>query len=475
MATSSGTLTSSGIGSGLDVNGIVTKLMQVEQQPLVALAQREARFTSQLSTLGTIKGALGSFQTAAGALKVAGSSAAYKFSSSDSNSVSGSANSTSAAGTYSVTVTQLAQAQRLVATGQTTLSASIGDGTPTIVTLSFGTIAGGTLDNNLGTYSGATFTADPGRTPVQVQIDAPRNTLEGIRDAINAADGGVTASIVNDGSSTPYRLTITANATGANSSLKIDVTGSSGIATLLSNNPAGTQNLRQTQEARDAQLSISGIAISRPSNNIADAIQGVTLKLSNIASNVAVTVARDSSTISTALKGLVDSYNDANKSIKSATALKAVLQGDTSTTSILSRLRAALGAVSGSGSITSLSQLGVSFQKDGSLQFDGTKAQAAIDSDPAAVMAVVTSLGTSLSALAESLAGTQGALQSRTNGISRSIADLQRSSDTISHRLDGLEKRYRAQFTALDVLMSNMQQTSNFLTQQIANLPKISS
>ena len=114
MATSSGTLTASGIGSGLDVNGIVTKLMQVEQQPLVALAQREARFTSQLSTLGTIKGALGSFQTAAGALKVAGSSASYKFSSSDSNSVSGSANSTSAAGTYSVTVTQLAQAQRVL-------------------------------------------------------------------------------------------------------------------------------------------------------------------------------------------------------------------------------------------------------------------------------------------------------------------------------------------------------------------------
>ena len=473
MAVSGGTITSSGIGSGLDIEGLITKLMTVEQQPLVALAKQEARYTSQLSTLGTIKGALSTFQTAAGALKTAGKAAAYKLNSSDSDSVSGSAGTNSVAGTYSVTVTQLAQAERLVAAGQTSPGASIGDGSATTLSFNFGTISGGTLNTNAGTYGGATFTADPAKTAVQVQIDNKNNTLEGIRDAINAANAGVTAAIVNDGTATPYRLTITSNATGATNSLKVDVSGNANIATLLANDPAGTQNLRQTQAALDAHLSISGIDISRPTNNVADAIQGVTLKLSQLATNVTVRVARDSATITAALKGIVDAYNDANKAIQAATGLKAVLQGDTSTVSILSRLRASLGTILSdkNGSIRSLSQLGVTFQKDGSLLFDSTKSGAAIESDPASVMAAVTTFGTSLSSLADNLVASDGPLQSRTDGINRTIADLTSRSDTISERLVIVEKRYRTQFTALDVLMSSMQTTSNFLTQQLANLP----
>ena len=469
-------IASSGIGSGLDVEGIIAKLMQVEQQPLAALASREAQFTSRLSTLGTISGALSAFQTAATALKTAGSTTAYGFSSADTTSVTGSAGTTSAAGTYSVTVTQLAQAQRLVASGQTALGANIGDGTPTTLSFSFGTVAGGTFDNNAGTYSGATFTADPARTAVQVQIDIKNNTLAGIRDAINAANAGVTAAIVNDGTATPYRLTITSNATGATNSLKIDVSGNAALATLLASDPAGSQNLRQTQAALDANLSISGIAINRPTNTVSDAIQGVTFKVSKLASDVTVTIARDSTNITSALKGIVDSYNDANKAIQSATGLKAVLQGDSSTVSVLTRLRSALGTIlnGDGGSITSLSQLGLSFQKDGSLQFDSSKAQGAIDADPASVMSVVTSFGKSLSTLADSLVGPEGAMQAHTDGINRSIADLTRRSDAISRRLVGVEARYRKQFTALDVLLSNLQQTSNFLTQQLASLPKTS-
>ena len=470
-------LSSSGIGSGLDVDGIVARLMQVEQQPLLALAQREARFTSQLSTLGTIKGALSGFQTAASALKTAGSSITYGFSSSDANSVSGSAGSSAAAGTYSITVTQLAQAQRLVAAGQTAPGAAIGDGTPTTLALSFGSIAGGTFSDLTGTYSGAIFTADPARTPVQVVIGASNNTLEGIRDAINAANAGVTAAIVNDGSATPHRLTVTSNASGATNSLKIDVAGNAAIAALLANDPGGTQNLRQTSAARDAQLSVSGIAISRPTNNIADAIQGVTLRLSNLVSDVRVSVARDSTSLTSALKGLVDAYNETNKAIKRATALEAVLQGDTATVSMLSRLRSGLGAVldEGTGSIRSLSQLGVAFQKDGSLVFDSTKVQGAIEADASSVRTAATLFGGSLSTLADRLTGSGGALQARTDGINRSTAEITRRGDAIAQRLEAVEKRYRAQFTALDVLMSSMQQTSNFLTQQLANLPKTSS
>lgn len=470
-------ISSSGIGSGLDVDSIVAKLMQVEQQPLLALAQREARFTSQLSTLGTIKGALSGFQTAATALKTAGSGVTYGFSSSDANSVSGSAASSAAPGTYSITVTQLAQAQRLVAAGQAAPGTAIGDGTPTTLSLNFGSIAGGTFSDITGTYSGATFTADPARTPVQVVIGASNNTLEGIRDAINAANAGVTAAIVNDGSATPHRLTVTSNTSGAASSLRIDVAGNAAIAALLANHPGGTQNLRQTSAARDAQLSVSGIAITRPTNTISDAIQGVTLRLSSLASDVRVSVARDSTNLTSALKGLVDAYNESNKAIKRATALEAVLQGDTATVSMLSRLRSALGVLlgEGTGSIRALSQLGVAFQKDGSLVFDSTKLQGAIEADAVSVRTAATAFGDSLSTLADRLTGSGGALQARTEGINRSTAEITRRGDAIAQRLEAVEKRYRAQFTALDVLMSSMQQTSNFLTQQLANLPKTSS
>lgn len=475
MATSTGTISSSGIGSGLNVDDIVTKLMQVEQQPLVALQNREAQYTSQLTTLGTIKGTLSSFQTAADALKTAGATAAYKVSSSDA-SITGSANSTSAAGVYNVSVTQLAKAQRLATAGQSALGTIIGDGTPTSLTLSFGSITGGTLDNVAGTYSGATFTADPTRTPVTIQLDNTDNTLEGIRDAINAANAGVTAAIVNDGSASPYRLTITSNSTGLQNSVKIGVTGSAGIATLLANDPAGTQNLQQTQAGADAKLTISGLAISSPNNSISGAIQGVTLKLTALTTDATISIDSDTTPITKALQGIVDAYNDVNTAIKGATGLQQILQGDSTTVGILNRLRSSLGAIlsNGAGSITSLSQLGVTFEKDGSLSFDSTVAQGAIQADPDAVAKAVATFGTSLSTLTNSLAGSGGALDSRTDGINASIKRLTDQGDALSVHLKQIEARYRAQYTALDVLMASMQTTSNFLTQQLANLPKTS-
>jgi flagellar hook-associated protein 2 len=465
-------ISSAGIGSGLDVDNIVSQLMQLEQRPLLLLAQRESRLTAQLSTLGTVKSAVSSFLDAANALKTAGTTEVFKLASSNAEAVTGSASATAAAGSYSVTVTQLAQAQRLVATGQSAPGAAIGDGSPTTISFSFGGIAGGTLDTDSGTYSGATFTADPSMTPFQVEIGATNNTLEGIRDAINAADKGVTAAIVNDGSGTPWRLTLSADVTGAKSSLKIDVAGNAVISSLLANDPAGVQNLRQTQVAQDAQLSISGIAISRSSNSVSDAIQGVTLKLTAPATDVAVTVSRDNTTITGALKGLVDAYNEVNKTIKTATGKDALMQGDTATTSVLNRLRSMIGSSIGG---QSLSGLGVAFQRDGSLKFDSAKAQAAIDADPASAMSAMKAFGDAFAKVATSLSGSGGSLDARTTGISKALDGISKQGDAIDRRLEMVEKRYRAQFSALDAMIAGMQQTSTFLSQQLANLPKTSS
>lgn len=468
-------LSAPGIGSSLDVSSIVSQLMQVEQQPLVALAQRESVFTAQLSTIGSIKGALSGFQTAANALKTAGTNSSFKFSSTDSSAIAGTIAGTPAAGSHSVSVTQLAQAQRLVVAGQTSATARIGDGGATTLNFSFGRISGGSFNAVTGIYSGAAFAADSERTAVALTIDGSNNTLEGIRDAINAANSGVTAAIVNDGSGTPYRLSLSSNETGAQNSLKIDVSGNADIADLLAYDPAGTQKLAQTQAAQNAELSVNGIVISRANNSVADAIEGVTLKLSKVVSDATVTVTRDTAPVRAALENLVKTYNDVNRVIGNATAYKAVLQGDTAINSLQSRLRSTLGAaLKDTGSpIATLSQLGVSFQLDGSLSFDGIKLQAAIDRDYKGVMAAVAGFGTSLSSLSEGALGANGGVKARTDGINRSIADIAKRRETINARLELVEKRYLAQFSALDALLGSMTQTSNFLQQQLANLPNI--
>ena len=462
-------LSSAGIGSGLDVNSIVTQLIAVEQQPLAALALKEATFQSRLAGLGSIKGALTALQTVAATLAGSGT-AQFRAVSSDASFLSSSASSSAVTGSYSVAVSQLAQAQKLIAAGQTGTTDAIGAGAATTLTFSFGTIAGGTLSTG-GIYAGADFTADTGKLPLTVVIGSANNTLAGIRDAINAADGGVTASIVNDGSGTPYRLALSVDDSGAASSLKIDVSGEAAIGTLLAYDPEGTQNLSQTQASKNALLTIDGVPITSPDNSVADAIQGVTLTLAKITSGtpVTVTVARDANTLTQTVAAFVNAYNGLNNALASMTGKGAPLQGNIGALSLQRQVRNSIGGAQVPGSALSvLSQIGVAFQKDGSLKFDATVLGAATASNPDAVSALVAAAGSRLGAVATSMLGSTGPIQSGTDGISRSIRDIDTRRADMQRRLGATEVRLRAQFSALDVAMSSMSRTSAFLTQQFA-------
>lgn len=460
-----------GIGSGLDVNSIVDQLMQIEKQPLNALDAREASFQSRLTSLGTIKGALATLQGAAQG--IAGIDAvAYSATSSDTTAFSAAASTAATAGSYSVDVTQLAQAQKLVAAGQASASAAIGGGADTTLTLSFGTIGGGTLAN--GVYTGASFTPNAGISPVSVTITSANNTLAGIRDAINAAGAGVTASIVNDGSGTPYRLALSVADTGAANSLKIAVTGEAAIAGLLAYDPAGTQNLAQTQAAQNSAVAIDGVVISRPTNVVADAVPGVTLVLKGETfSPASLTVARDYSSASQALLNFVRSYNDLNKAIADTTGKGKQLQGDAGVLALQQRLRSALGSIYGDpgGSYRILSALGVTFQLDGSLAFDGAKLSAALDANPSSALGTIAGAGAALQSIADNALGTGGLIDAGTQSANTSIASIDERRAELQRRLDDIETRYRAQFSALDVLLGSMNQTSAFLQRQLALLP----
>jgi flagellar hook-associated protein 2 len=478
-----GTISAPGVGSGLDVNGMVSKLMSVEQRPLTQLATQEAKFQAKLSNLGSISGALSALQTAAQGLSSA-STVAYGASSNDTTVLTATAASDALAGTSSVTVNKLAQTQKLLTAGVASSSAAVVSGGDTTLTFTLGTITG-TPDPVTGIYAplAATFAANAAKTPVAVLISSSNNTLTGIRDAINAAGAGVTASIINDGGSSPYRLAIASNDTGLANSLTISssngaVAGS--VGALLAYDPQGTQALSQTQAARNADLSIGGVAIASSSNTVAGAIQGVTLSLSKetaVGTPVTVTVQRSTSSITASLSALVKAYNSANTTIAGITAKGALMQGDSGVLGLQRQVIGILRSTQGtSGSAyTTLSSLGISFQKDGSLAFDTTKASAALSADAAGVIALTAAIGKAIDTAATSIIGSAGPLSAKVVGINRSIKDIGSRRTQIQAHLDAVQKAYQKQFSALDTLISSMNSTSNFLTTQldgIANMLK---
>ncbi len=474
ISASSGTLTASGVGSGIDIKGLVSQLMAVEQRPLTLLAQKESDFQFKLTSLGSVQSSLSSLQSAADALAKVGT-ATYSASASDSTILSATADSTAASGSYSVSVTALAQVQKLVspAPGQLSTTTAIGTGAATTLTLTLGTITGTPVN---GQYASAGFAANATVTPVTLTIDSSNNTLAGIRDAINAAGGGVTASIINDGSGSPYRLTLTSNATGAASSMKLSVSGDAAIASLLEYDPtAASQNFDETQTAQDVTgLVVNGVSIASASNSVAGAIQGVTLNLANPNTSGAITVnvQRDNSKLTSALGALVNAYNSASKTIAAATAKGAVLQGDWAVLSLQRQVRSILGsAQSGGGAYTTLSQLGVSFQKDGTLALDSTKLNTALSADVGDVAALAAAIGGAVKSTIDDILGPTGPITNESAGINRSIKDIGSQRIKIQSRLDATEARYQAQFNALDALLSSMNSMSSFLTQQLGSLP----
>lgn len=380
-------ITSTGIGSNLDIESLVTQLMAIEKRPLTTLATKEASYKTKLTAFGTIKSAVSQFQTAVKALSSASKFQAAKASIGDSTVATASAASGAAPGTYALEVTKLAQAQKLVATGQASDTAMIGNG---VLTFDFGNISGGSLNEGTGEYTGAAFTSN-GSGAKTVTIDASNHTLAGIRDAINKAKIGVTATIVNDGGASPYRLALSVNNTGADNSLKISVSGDAALSSLLAYDvgPTGSQNLSQTMAAQNATFKVDGISVTKSSNTITDVIAGVTLNLTkaNSGSTTNVTVARDTESVKTAVNSFVTAYNDINKTLKSLSAYDAttktaaILNGDSSVRSIQTQLRSVLGTpiAGGTSTFTILAQIGVSLQKDGTLAVDSTKLQTALD------------------------------------------------------------------------------------------------
>jgi flagellar hook-associated protein 2 len=447
---------STGIGSGLDVNSLITKLMQVESQPLTSLAKKEASFQAKLSAYGILNGAVGAFQSSLSTLNNASTFQTLNATSVDASIVSASASSTAVAGSYNINVSKIAQAQGISSAGQVSASTPISNGTTTTISFQFGTIAGtlGTVNPDIGKYlPGATFTQDANQTVGTVSIDSSNNSLQGIRDAINSATMGVTATIVGDGSAAPYHLVLTSTKTGAASSMKITATGGDGsIAALMNYDPEAVQNFTEVNSAQNASFKINGIDATSASNTISNAIQGVTLNLGKVGTT-SVSVSANTTGIQTGVANFVKAYNELNTTFKSLAGYDAstkkggLLMGDATTQSIQNQVRNTLSqAVNGlGGGLTTLSQIGIVFQKDGSLAFDATKLTTALSTKFSDVGGLFASLGKtsdSLTSIAgsttETKAGTYAleVTQLASQGQIIGTKDLSANSNTIGSSIN---------------------------------------
>ena len=375
-------ISSPGLGSGLDVNSIVSQLMTLEQRPLTALDTKEAQYQAQLSAYGSLKGALSTFQSAVASLATPAKFSTVKATVGDSSVASVSA-STAADATYSLEVQTLAKAHKLKSTTFGSTSTTVGTGK---ITISF------------GTYNADTFTINPDKASATISIGAGQASLAGVRDAINNANVGVTASIVNDG--TGYRLTVSSKDTGLANALRISVddddngdTDMSGLSQLAYDGRtiSGVSNLTQTVPAQNATALIDGIAISKASNVLTDVVEGATITLlkENTPSATTLTIAHDTASVQSSVQTFVKAYNDLNKTITDLSKYDAVnkkastLTGDSAVRSVQTQLRSAFNTAlsSAGGGLRTLSDIGITFQTDGTLKLDSTKLTAVL-SDP---------------------------------------------------------------------------------------------
>lgn len=458
----------------LDVTTIVGQLMAVERGPINRLSSKSASYETQLSVLATLKNGITNFQDAVKGLKDTGSFQSFNTTSSDSSALTSTAGSNATPGTYSVNVSSLAQSQQLVASGQASSTATIGTGTSTTLSFDLGTISGGTFTS--GSYSGASFTSNGGGVQT-VTIDGTNNTLEGIRDAVNSAGIGVTASIINDGGASPYRLAFTASASGVENSISIGVSGDATLSSLLSHDPAGTQNLAETLTAQNANFTLNGVAITKSSNIVTDAIEGVTLNLSSVtAAPVNLTVTKDTAAINEAANTFITEYNALMSDLKSlssyGTGGKAAgtLAGDPAVRQMINELTTIISGTVAGGEFATLNSVGISSKPGIGLALDTTVFNNAINSnldDLANLFTAEDGFATKLDAWASTSINIT--LTARSSNITDAISNIADEIDLREVRLASVEKRYTAQFTNLNVVLASMSAQQNFVSSVLAN------
>lgn len=456
--------------SSIDVTSIVSQLMEVERGPVNKLSKKSASYETQLSVFSGLKSNIATFQDAVKGLKDSGSFQSFSTSSSNASAITASAGSAATAGSYTVNISSLAQSQQLVASGQASTSAAIGAGGTTTLSFDFGTISNGSFNTGTGTYTGASFTSN-GNGIQTVTIDNTNNTLEGIRDAVNSAKIGVTATIVNDGGTSPYRLAFS-SASGSANSMSIAVAGDASLSNLLSHDPAGTQNLAETLTAQNANFTLNGMAITKSSNVVTDAIEGVTLNLGSVTTNsVNVTVNKDTAAIREAANTFISQYNTLISTLRSLSAFGGgSLAGDPAVRQMITELTDIVAGTVAGGSLETLSSVGITTQVGVGLALDSTLFNNAVDSNLDDLANLFTSSEGFATKFDEwATIALNSTVDIRTSNIKDAISGIESEILLREVRLASLEKRYTAQFSNLNRVLASLSAQQTFISQAFGN------
>lgn len=470
------TISSPGIGSGLDVNSIVTQLVAIERQPVTALQTKATKIQGQISEFGKIKSAMSTFRDAASKLTNLDTWGQTLGASSNTAAVNVTTTTGATAGNYAVEVQALASAQSL-ASG--------------VFASSTATPGAGTLRIELGTWGAnqASFAAKTGSTALDITIEAT-DTLAQVRDKINSAGAGVSAVIFTDGSGS--RLLMRSSATGLENAFRITVTDgdgtptdAAGLSALSYDTTLASRQMARTQTAANAEATFNGLPISSASNTLANIVEGVTLKLSGLTSDaVDVGILQDSESLKKTVQSFADSYNALVTLIAGQTKYDAAtktggpLQGDSSAVGIQRQMRLLAGSSSAASTTFSrLSDIGLSTGADGQMVVSASKLDNAL-ANPAEfkkLMSNADTLDTSKVGIARAFRNFgdaflkfDGPLTTRSEGLRSRLDQNQDQQERLNQRIAQTEKRLRAQYSALDTTLGRLNGLSSYVTQQVA-------
>jgi flagellar hook-associated protein 2 len=460
-------ISSLGIGSGLDLNGLLDKLTKAEQQRLTPYTTQQTSYNAQLTAYGTLKGSLEKFDNLS--KELAKPAFFNNTTASKHDQFTITTTDKAVAGNYIVKVNALAQPQTL--TTQTPIADQTAKlGTP------------GNTDRSITITSG-----DP-QKDVKIPLSDDQTSLVEMRDAINNAKAGVNASIMRVGDN-DYQLALSSTTTGEKSTVSVKVNNDDKLGAILNyDNKAKSGSMKQTVPGQDALIEVNGTPIKRSTNSIADALQGVTIDLKTVTKADApqnLVISTDKAGTADKIKSWVDNYNsllDTFNSLSKFTPVKTgeaqnakngALLGDNTLRGIQSSIKSALSAAQDNPELKGLGNLGISTNtKTGKLEIDSTKLNKAIDEKPAQVANFFagngkdTGMATEIHNEIQNYIKAGGIIENSTKSINTNLDRLNSQITTVTASIQNTIDRYKQQFVQLDTMMSKLGSTGNYLTQQ---------
>ena len=468
-------LSSTGIGSQLPVEEIVSKMVALEKQPLASLTKVASSMQTQLSVFSQVKSLMSTLSDSAAKLAKSSAWDGMLASSSNSAAVSVNVSGTTSATSFGIGVQQLARGQ--------SVASSVMGGLPGAP------VGAGSMSIELGKWNAGGTAFTPGAEAAKnVAIDAA-DSLSDIASKINGANAGVTATVLRDASG--ERLLMRSSTTGEESGFRINVTEDAGAPGLsrLAFDPAAAPTVgmaaNTTQYGQNAKATINGIEVQSKTNTFTDTIPGLSFTASQVTTApVEVAVTADTEGMKKNIQDFANAYNALNDLLSTstkyddATKKAGALQGDSTSVGLQNAMRSLIASTAkDAGAFTRLADIGIDIKTGGKLEVSASKLDEALK-NPAALKAMFANssggagadtdgLAVKVKAMTAKMLGFEGLISNKSDAINASIKRNSSDQDRVNARAAMFETRLRAQYMALDVKMGSLTGLGNYISQQV--------